>query len=262
LLAAVLAEGRTVLRNAAIEPEIVEIILLLQQMGAIIEMGAGRYIEIIGVESLHGCLHQVLPDRMEAASFASLAIATRGEIFCAGAEHRDMLTFLNAARRMGADYEVREDGILFVGGPKYKGLKLETDTHPGFMTDWQQPFVVALTQAEGTSVVHETVYQERFGYTDVLNNMGADITLFDNCLGEVQCRFRDHNYKHSAVIKGPTPLKAIDMVVPDIRAGLAYVIAALVAEGESKLTGVEHLERGYEDLYGKLQTVGAAIEVK
>ena len=154
------------------------------------------------------------------------------------------------------------DGILFRGSPHYHGIQLETDTHPGFRTDWQQPFLVALTQAEGTSVMHETVFQERFAYTDVLKKMGADVALFDNCLGEVQCRFKDQNYKHSAVIKGPMRLMATDMVVPDIRAGLAYVIAALVADGTSTLTGVEHLERGYEDLYGKLKSVDADIVVE
>jgi UDP-N-acetylglucosamine 1-carboxyvinyltransferase len=262
LLAGVLARGRTVIRNAAIEPEIVDLIMMLQKMGAIIEMGAGRYIEITGVDSLHGCYHRILPDRMEVASYASLAIATRGEIFCQGAKHRDMITFLNAVRRMGADYEVKNDGILFKGEGQYRGLQLETDTHPGFMTDWQQPFVVALTQAEGTSVVHETVYEDRFGYTETLREMGADIVLFDTCLGEVQCRFRDHNYKHSAVIKGVTPLRAANIQLLDIRAGLACVVAALVAQGTSTLTGFEHLERGYEDLYGKLKSVGADIHAE
>jgi UDP-N-acetylglucosamine 1-carboxyvinyltransferase len=109
--------------------------------------------------------------------------------------------------------------------------------------------------------MHETVYEERFGYTEVLKKMGADISLFENCLGEIVCRFKDHNYKHAAVIKGPTSLRATDMVVPDIRAGLAYVLAALIAEGTSTLTGVDHLERGYEDLYGKLRSIGAQIEV-
>jgi len=261
LLAGVLAKGRTVIKNAAIEPEIVDLIMMLQKMGAIIEMGAGRHIEITGVEKLHGCTHRILPDRMEAASYASMALATRGEIFCEGAEHRDMVTFLNAVRRMGGEYVVEQNGIRFIGGKKYKGLQLETDTHPGFMTDWQQPFVVALTQAEGTSVIHETVFQERFGYTEDLVKMGADITLFDNCLGEVACRFKDQNYKHSAVIKGPTALTAHDMTLKDIRAGLACVIAALVATGTSELTGFEHLERGYEDLAGKLRAVGADITV-
>ncbi|MBP9827607.1 UDP-N-acetylglucosamine 1-carboxyvinyltransferase [Patescibacteria group bacterium] len=261
LFAGVLAEGRTVLKNAAIEPEIIELIMMLQKMGAIIDVKEDRNIEILGVHELHGCTHRVIPDRNEVASFASLALATHGEIFCKGADHRDVITLLNAVRRIGGEYEVRKDGILFRGNGKYHGLQLETDTHPGFMTDWQQPFTVVLTQAEGTSVVHETVYQERFGYTATLKQMGADVTLFDSCLGEIKCRFKDHNYKHSAVIKGPAKLSATKMVIPDIRAGLAYVIAALVAEGTSELTGVEHLERGYEDLYGKLEAIGADIEV-
>ncbi|MFA6522502.1 MAG: UDP-N-acetylglucosamine 1-carboxyvinyltransferase [Patescibacteria group bacterium] len=262
LFASVLAEGRTVLKNAAIEPEITELIMMLQKMGAIIETGAGREIEIIGVEKLHGCEHFILPDRLEVASFACLALATRGEIFCEGASHRDMITFLNAVRMIGGEWEAQPDGILFKGGEHYRGIQLETDTYPGFSTDWQQPFVVVMTQAEGTSVVHETVMQDRFAYTEALVKMGADITLFTNCLGELPCRFKDQNYKHSAVIKGPTPLKASSMTVPDIRAGLAYVAAALAADGTSEIDGVEHLERGYEDLYGKLASIGAQIETE
>ncbi len=262
LFAGVLAKGRTVLKNAAIEPEIIELVMMLQKMGAIIELGAGREIEIIGVSELHGCEHTILPDRLEVASFAALALATRGNIFVKGAHHRDMITFLNAVRLIGGEYEVSNDGIRFIGKEKYKGLQIETDTYPGFSTDWQQPFLVVLTQAEGTSVMHETVYQERFGYTEALVKMGADITLFENCLGEIPCRFKDHNYKHSAVIKGPTSLHATEMIVPDIRAGLAYVIAALVAEGTSTLTGIDHLERGYENLDAKLRSVGAQIVVE
>ena len=261
LLAAVLAEGRTVIKNAAIEPEIVDLIMLLQKMGAIIEMGAGRHIEIVGVEKLGGCYHKILPDRMEAASYACMALATRGEIFVQGAKHRDMVTFLNAVRRVGGTYEVTNDGIIFRGAATYNGIKLETDTHPGFSTDWQQPFLVVLSQAEGTSVIHETVMEERFGYTKALVDMGADVTLFENCLGEIPCRFRDKNYKHSAVVNGPTPLTAQPLVVTDIRAGLAYVVAALVATGTSEITGIDHLERGYEDLLGKLQSVGADVTV-
>lgn len=262
LLAGVLAEGRTVIRNAAIEPEIVDLIMMLQKMGAIIEMGAGRHIEIVGVEALGGCYHKVLPDRMEAASYACMALATRGEIFVKGAKHRDMVTFLNAVRRIGGEYVVQNDGILFRGKATYQGIKLETDTHPGFMTDWQQPFLVVLTQAEGTSVMHESVMEERFGYTKALVDMGADITLFDNCLGEIACRFKDRNYKHSAVINGPTALRASTLTVTDIRAGLAYVVAALVAEGTSEIAGTEHLERGYEDLLGKLKSVGAEVRLQ
>ncbi len=261
LFAGVLAKGRTVLKNAAIEPEIIDLVMMLQKMGAIIELRAGREIAITGVKELHGCTHRILPDRLEVASFAAIALGTRGNIFVRGAKHRDMITFLNAVRQLGGDYEVTPEGIRFIGKPGYRGMQLETDTAPGFSTDWQQPFCVLLTQAEGTSVMHETVYEERFGYTETLKKMGADISLFENCLGEIVCRFKDHNHRHSAVIKGPIPLRATDMLVPDIRAGLAYVLAALIAEGTSTLTGVEHLERGYEDLYGKLRNIGAQIEI-
>ncbi len=262
IFAGVLASGRTVVKNAAIEPEIVDLITMLQKMGAVIEMGANRIIEIIGVEKLGGCRHRVLPDRLEVASFACVALATRGEIFCEGARHQDMITFLNVVRLIGGDYQVRDEGIIFCGQKNYRGIQLETDTFPGFSTDWQQPFVVVLTQANGTSVIHETVMQDRFGYTQTLRDMGADITLFTNCLGELPCRFKDQNYKHSAVIKGPTALTATKMTVPDIRAGLAYVIAALLAGGVSEIDGIEHLERGYENLFGKLVSIGATIEIE
>ena len=260
ILAGVLADGRTTIRNAANEPEVLGLIMMLQKMGAIIQVNAGRSIEIIGVEKLHGTDVSVMPDRMEAASYASMALGTNGEIFVQGAQQVDMVTFLNAVRKIGGQYEVQPDGILFKGSDHLKGIELETDTHPGFMTDWQQPFVVVLTQAHGTSVVHETVYEERFGYTDALVDMGANITLFSNCLGEVTCRFKGQNYKHSAVINGPSKLKAATVEVPDIRAGLAFVVAALVAEGTSTLTGIHHLDRGYERLEEKLKGVGAKIE--
>lgn len=260
ILAGVLAEGRTTIRNAADEPEVRALLMMLQNMGAIIEINAGRSIEVIGVERLHGTHVRVMPDRMEAASYACMALGTRGEIFVRGAEHQHLITFLNMVRKIGGQYEVKEDGILFTGADHYSGIELETDTHPGFMTDWQQPFVVVLTQARGTSVVHETVYEERFGYTEALNFMGANITLFSNCLGEIDCRFKGQNYRHSAVITGPTPLHAANVTVPDIRAGLALVIAALVAEGTSVLSGIEHLDRGYERLEEKLRGVGAVID--
>ncbi|MDA1038652.1 MAG: UDP-N-acetylglucosamine 1-carboxyvinyltransferase [bacterium] len=260
ILCGVLASGRTMIRNAAVEPEIAELVKMLQKMGAIIEMGAGREIEIIGVDSLFGCEMEVMPDALEAASYACIALGTKGEIFVKGAVHDHMISFLNAVRRIGGEYEVFKDGIRFWSPNGFNGIKLETDTHPGFRTDWQQPFVVVLTQAKGTSVVHETVYESRFGYVDTLNKMGADATLFSDCLGEISCRFKGGNYKHSAVINGPTPLKATEINVPDIRAGLAFVIAALVADGTSILRGIEHLDRGYERLEEKLKGVGVHIE--
>ncbi|MBK8804999.1 MAG: UDP-N-acetylglucosamine 1-carboxyvinyltransferase [Fibrobacteres bacterium] len=262
LLAGVLAKGRTVIENAALEPEILDLIMMLQNMGAIIELGTGRTISIDGVERLHGGSHEILPDRMEAASYACMALATGGRIFCRHARQADMLTFLNAVRRIGADYEVMGDGIVFFRKGPMRGIDLETDTHPGFMTDWQQPFTLVLTQCEGTSVVHETVYEDRFGYTKALNQLGARITVFDKCLGELPCRFRSRRHPHSAIIQGATPLKAVGkpLEIFDIRAGITLVIAALCAEGSSQLNGLEHLDRGYENLLGKLKGLGIEVE--
>lgn len=262
LLAGVLAKGRTVIENAALEPEILDLIMMLQNMGAIIELGTGRTISIDGVERLRGASHEILPDRMEAASYACMALATGGRIFCRNARQADMITFLNAVRRIGADYEVMGDGIVFFRKGPMRGIDLETDTHPGFMTDWQQPFTLVLTQCEGTSVVHETVYEDRFGYTRELNRLGAQITVFDKCLGELPCRFRAKRHPHSAIIRGATALKAVSgpMDIFDIRAGITLVIAALCAQGTTHLTGLEHLDRGYENLLGKLQGLGIRAE--
>ena len=131
--------------------------------------------------------------------------------------------------------------------------------HPGFTTDYQQPFVIALTQAEGISIVHETVYEQRFGYVEALNRMGAKIQLYRECLGGLKCRFGQRNYKHSAVIVGPTRLHGAEIEIPDLRAGFSYVIAALAAEGESTLTNTGLIERGYENLVPKLKALGAEI---
>jgi UDP-N-acetylglucosamine 1-carboxyvinyltransferase len=263
ILAGVLASGRTRIENAAVEPEIVDLVKFLQQMGAIVEFGANRVITIDGVHKLRGTQVSILPDRLEAASFANLAIATGGEIIVEGARQEEMGTFLNTIRRIGGDFVVSPEGIRFRRSTEgLYAIELETDTFPGFATDWQQPTVVSLTQAKGISVVHETVYEDRFGYTEDLKRMGADIGVFAKCLGELTCRFRNRSQRHSAVIKGPTQLHAAEIEIPDIRAGMAHVIAALVAEGESKLTGVHHLERGYEQLWAKLRAIGADFEVK
>jgi UDP-N-acetylglucosamine 1-carboxyvinyltransferase len=263
ILAGALATGRTRIENAAIEPEIVDLVKFLQQMGAIVEFGANRVITIDGVHELHGAHYSVLPDRLEAASFANLAIATGGEIIVDGARQSELGTFLNTLRRIGAEFEVDTDSIRFRRSPTgLVGIELETDTYPGFATDWQQPTVVTLTQAKGISVVHETVMDDRFGYTEDLIRMGADIGVFAKCLGELSCRFRNRSQRHSAVITGPTPLTGTEIEIPDIRAGMAQVIAALVADGESTLTGVHHLERGYEGLWNKLRAIGADFDLR
>ena len=260
ILASVLAHGRTVIHNAAIEPEIMDIILLLQKMGAIIGLGSDRTIYIEGVEKLHGARHRILPDRNEAVSFACLGLAFPGnEVTVKHAVQKDLITFLNAVRKIGGEYRIEDDGITFYRKHGLTASEVETDTHPGFMTDWQQPFLILLTQAEGTSVMHETVYEDRFGYTEELKAMGADVAVFSKCLGELACRYNGQGHPHSAVISGPTPLRGITVKVRDLRAGMAHLIAALVAEGETVIEGVEEIDRGYEDLDTRLKAIGADI---
>ena len=168
-------------------------------------MDVDRTFRIEGVKELNGFTHTSLTDRIEAASWASAALATRGDIFVKGATQPEMMTFLNVFRKVGGKFEVTDRGIRFWHpGGDLKPVAIETDVHPGFMTDWQQPLVVALTQANGLSIVHETVYENRFGFTKPLVQMGATIQLYRECLGSLPCRFQQRNYKHSAVIFGPT----------------------------------------------------------
>lgn len=261
LLSAVLAEGVTELSNAAIEPEIIDLIAVLQKMGATISVETDRVITINGVKRMHGFEHSAMPDRLETASWACAALATDGRIFVVGANQLDMMTFLNAFRRVGGEFSVSDDGITFWRAGPLRSVALETDVHPGFMTDWQQPFVVALTQATGVSIVHETVYENRFGYTSALNDMGAQIQLYSECLGGRSCRFGQRNHQHSAVIVGPTPLRGTEIHIPDLRAGFSYVIAALVADGPSTITNVGLIRRGYESFEDKLLALGADVGV-
>lgn len=261
IMAAVTAQGTTIIKNAAIEPEIVDLILFLQKLGAIITIDIDRTIRIQGTRHFHEVEHYVIPDRIEAASWGMAAICSKGRVFVEGAQHVNMVTFLNKLREIGGGFEVKKEGIeFFYDQPLKGGIHLETDVHPGFMTDWQQPFVVLLTQSEGTSVVHETVYENRFGYTNTLREMGADISLFKECLGGKTCRFNSQKFAHSAIIKGPTPLLAKDILIPDLRAGFAYLMAALVAEGTSSMQGLHFLERGYGKLMLKLESLGADVE--
>lgn len=260
LLTAVLADGLTELRNAAIEPEIMDLVDVLQKMGAIISVDTDRTIHIEGVPELQGYTHTALPDRIEAASWASAALATRGDVFIKGAHQSDMTTFLNVYRKVGGAFDVRDDGIRFWHpGGDLKSLVVETNVHPGFMTDWQQPLVVALTQADGLSIVHETVYENRFGFTSALRQMGATIQVYRECLGGTACRFGQRNFYHSAVISGPTPLKGSDIAVPDLRGGFSHLIAALAAEGRSNVSGINLIDRGYESFMDKLQALDANV---
>lgn len=258
LLTSVLAEGITELSGAAIEPEIMDLIAILQKMGAVISVDTDRVIRVEGVQKLHGYTHRALFDRNEAASWAAAALATKGDIFVGGARQPEMMTFLNVFRKVGGAFEIEDDGIRFYHpGGELNPVVIETDVHPGFMTDWQQPLVVALTQAKGLSIVHETVYENRFGFTDALNDMGAQIQIYRECLGGTPCRFGQRNFYHSAVISGPTALKAADIRVPDLRGGFSHMVAALAAEGTSNVTNVQLISRGYEHFLDKLAALGA-----
>jgi UDP-N-acetylglucosamine 1-carboxyvinyltransferase len=260
LLGAVMAEGRTYIRNAAIEPEIMDLVMCLQKMGAIIDYNADRTLVVEGVKSLTGVQHDVLPDRIVAASMACAAVATQGNVFVRGANQADLVTFLNAVRRIGGKFDIQNDGIRFYRSGALNPIAIETNVHPGFMTDWQPPFVVVLTQAQGMSVVHETVFESRFGYVAELQKMGADIALYDTCLGGSSCRFRFSNYRHSCVVKGPSQLLGGKILVPDLRAGFTYLLAAILATGKSTIEGVEHIERGYEGLKQSFVDLGAGIQ--
>ena len=261
ILAAITAKGLTVIHNAAIEPEIVDFILFLQKMGCRISITSDRTISVSGIKGFNDVEHVIITDRNEVISYALAAISTKGKVFIKNAQHLHLISFLDTIKTIGANYQVYNDGIMFFyEKPLVSNLHIQTDVHPGFMTDWQQPLAVLLTQASGFSIIHETVYENRFGYTKTLKEMGASLELFSSCLGNKTCRFHLLDHSHSLVIKGPTPLKSKNISIPDLRAGFAYVMAALVASNESTITNVHYLERGYENLVGNLQGLGANIQ--
>jgi len=260
LLTAVRAEGITELSGAAIEPEIMDLINVLQKMGAIISVDTDRVIRIEGVDRLVGYSHTAMSDRIEAASWGSAALATGGDVFVRGATQPELTTFLNTFRKVGGEFVVEDDGIRFFHpGGDLHSIQLETDVHPGFMTDWQQPLVVALTQTTGLSIVHETVYENRLGFTDALLDSGAHIQTYRECLGGSPCRFGRANFQHSAVISGPTELSPAEIEVPDLRGGFSHLIAALTAKGTSAVRGISLIDRGYERFTEKLESLGAQV---
>jgi len=258
LLTAVRAKGTTELRGAAIEPEIMDLIGVLQKMGAIITVEPNRVIFIEGVDHLRGYDHRAMFDRNEAASWASAALATGGDIVVAGARQLELLTFLNVFRKVGGSFDVREDGIRFWHpGGELAPVEVETDVHPGFMTDWQQPLVVALTQAQGRSLVHETVYENRFGFTEALVAMGADIEVIAGGLESPTRRVARRPLEQTAIVNGPTPLHGADIEIPDLRGGFSHLIAALTARGTSRVSNLGLIGRGYERFVDKLAGLGA-----
>ncbi len=263
LIAATVAKGRTIIENAAIEPEIIELTKMLQKMGADITLNSNRTFVVHGVEKLRGCELRCMVDRNQAVSFAVAALATGGDVLLENVTHDPVFSFINFIQRMGASFRISSEGLFIKAPSKLYGTHIEVDVHPGFMTDWQQPFMVLFTQAQGISLMHETVFEERLSYTNFLNAMGANITVSDKCLGEVSCRFKGQNFTHSAIIQGKTPLMAREFDLPnDIRAGKCLVVAGLVAEGVTKLGNIHELQRKYDNIVPKLQEMGADIVVR
>jgi UDP-N-acetylglucosamine 1-carboxyvinyltransferase len=266
ILAAVLAKGTTVLDNAAQEPEIDELIVLLRRMGAKITKEFPRRIVINGVENMHGANFKVFPDRNEVVTFAAAAIITEGDIFIKDITQKGLEEFLEMLDKIGAGYEIKNNGIRFFYKGQLKATDVTTGYYPGFMTDWQGPWVVLMTKADGVSLLHETVYENRFTYVEELQKMGANIELFNPAVKDPEkfYNFNIHDDKkknfHAAKIFGPTKLHNGIVDITDLRAGATLVLAALAADGESVLAGLEHLDRGYEHFDSRLKELGASIK--
>ena len=243
MLAAVLAKGRTVIENAAKEPEIIDVATLLTNMGAKIKGAGTDIIRIDGVENLHGCRHTIIPDRIEAGTFMILAAAVGQGILIDNVIPQHLESVTAKLREVGVQVEAGDDQIFVSPGIGLKAVDIKTLVYPGFPTDLQQPFTSLLTHATGTSVVTDTIYGARFKHIDELRRMNAQI--------KVEGR--------AAIITGPVQLQGAKVKASDLRAGAALVIAGLLAEGVTEVTGVEHIDRGYSNLVEKLSGLGATI---
>lgn len=270
ILAAVLAEGKTILKNAAVEPEIDDLIKMLNMMGAKIQRTKERVIEITGVNSLKGVTHEVMPDRNEVVTFAMAAYMTHGDITVENAREADIVTFLRKLDDVGAKWEKTQSGLRFIGDGDYRAVDIVTAPHPGFMTDWQPLWTTFATQCTGKSTIHETVFEDKFKYVDELVKMGAEIELFNPQVENPE-RFYNFNwgddkseYRHGAIVEGPTPLHEAVLQMLDIRAGAAVLIAALGVSSKKKnvIYNIGQLDRGYEKLTERLSAIGGKIKRK
>ena len=247
MLAAVKAKGTTVIDNAAKEPEIVNVATFLNNMGAKISGAGTSTIKIQGVEHLHKCFHEVIPDRIEAGTYVIIGALCGKNLRIDNMipEHLDSL--ISKLEEIGVKLEVGADYVeVLENDRKYKTTNIKTAVYPGFPTDLQQPFTILLTQANGKSKVTETIWENRFMHIPYLKDLGADIEVKNQ----------------TATVMGPTELKGCQVVATDLRAGAAMVAAGLLASGTTTITNVEHILRGYEDIIQKLTDVGAKITLK
>lgn len=244
MMAAVYAKGRTVIENAAREPEIIDIATLLNKMGARIHGMGTSTLVIVGVEYLKGCIHEIIPDRIEAATYVIMAAAMANDMRIENIIPQHLEAIVMKLQEVGINMEVGSDFIhVFKTDKPLKRTEILTKPYPGFATDVQQPFTVLLTQCEGQSVVTETIYTERFKHCAELNKMGADIDV----------------HTPSAFINGKTKLHGSKVTATDLRCGAGLVIAALMADGVTEIHDIYHIDRGYDNLDGKLAHLGAKM---
>ncbi|MCL1631286.1 UDP-N-acetylglucosamine 1-carboxyvinyltransferase [Sporolactobacillus sp. CPB3-1] len=244
MLAAVKAEGQTVIENAAKEPEIIDVATLLTSMGAKIKGAGTDVIRIEGVQKLHGCRHMIIPDRIEAGTFMIVGAAAADHLLIDNVIPQHVESLTAKLREMGVEVQVGEDQILVAGRSNVlKSADVKTLVYPGFPTDLQQPLTSLLTQAEGTSIITDTIYGARFKHIDELRRMGANV--------KVEGR--------SAILSGPAQLEGAKVKATDLRAGASLVIAGLMARGITEIIGVEHIDRGYDHIMEKLRGIGANI---
>jgi UDP-N-acetylglucosamine 1-carboxyvinyltransferase len=251
LMAATLAEGRTTIVNASCEPEIVALGNMLVRMGARISGLGSPTITVDGVDRLTGVSEAILPDRLEAGTYAIAAIVTGGEVRLNRVVEQDLLPVRAKLEEAGAELWSRGDSLLVRPGLRLTAVEVQTLPYPGFPTDLQAAIAVLMTQATGTSKIKERVFEDRLRYTEQLRAMGADIWVD---------KYASDRYGNEATITGPTPLHGAEVKAIDIRAGAGMVLAGLVAEGETRVSNVHHIERGYHDMVGKLRSLGAQIE--
>ena len=244
MLAAVRAEGITIIDNAAKEPEIVNIATFLNNMGAKIRGAGTSTIKIKGVKHLHKCFHEVIPDRIEAGTYIIIGALCGNNLKIDNIIPEHIESLLSKLEEIGVKLQIGSDYVIVSKIDHYKATNIKTLVYPGFPTDLQQPFTVLLTQCNGKSKVTETIWENRFMHVPYLSEMRADITVKNQ----------------TATIIGPTKLKGCEVVATDLRAGAAMVAAALVANGKTRISNVEHILRGYENIVEKLKNVGAKIE--
>ena len=243
MMAAVLADGRTVIENAAREPEVVDLANFLREMGAIVSGDGTSRIVIDGVESLHGAEHTVIPDRIEAGTFAVAAAATRGDITVLNSDPSEMTVILDKLREAGAKIETGPDWFRVRMDGRPRAVSVRTEPHPGFPTDMQAQFMALDCIADGTSQITETIFENRFMHVPELQRLGASIQVNG----------------HTSIVQGVPRLTGAQLMATDLRASASLVIAALAADGESILEQIYHLDRGYDRMEKKLNSLGAQI---